>query len=76
MGEVEDTRANYDICMRGNCSACPSYPDKSGGAEGLYCARGPSKLSVEKKGCNCPECPVWINDGLSGMYYCIKPAGG
>lgn len=70
MGKVEDTQGNFEICMNGNCSTCPSYPGESG--EGLYCARGPGKAKIEKKGCNCPECPVWINNGLSGMYYCAK----
>ena len=70
MAEVEDTQENFDICLQGNCSTCPSYTGGSG--EGLYCARNPSKLSIEKKGCNCPECPVWEKYGLSSMYYCIK----
>ena len=72
MAEVEDIKENFDICMQGNCSSCPSYLKKSG--EGLYCARGPSKNPIVKKGCNCPECPVWINAELSGMYYCTGPA--
>jgi len=70
MGKVEDTQENFKICMDGNCSTCPSYPKKSD--EGLFCARGASKAHIEKKGCNCPECPVWMDNGLSGMYYCVK----
>jgi hypothetical protein len=73
MAAVKDTQENFRICMQGNCSKCPSYPKKTG--EGLYCASGPGKSAIEKRGCNCPECPVWINAGLSGMYYCMKPAG-
>jgi hypothetical protein len=72
MVKVEDIQENFDLCMQGNCSACPSYPGQPG--EGLYCARGPSKFSIEKKGCNCPECPVWEKNGLSSMYYCFKAA--
>jgi len=71
MVKVKDTQQNFEICMQGNCSACPSYPKASG--EGLYCARVPSNYTLEKRGCNCPECPLWIGTGLSGMYYCIKP---
>jgi methylamine---glutamate N-methyltransferase subunit C len=71
MTKVEDTVQNFEICMQGNCSTCPSFPKDS--AEGLYCARGLSKHSIERKGCNCPECPVWIDNGLSGMYFCVKP---
>jgi len=70
MDKVEDTQENFDICMQDNCSTCPSYHKVPG--EGLYCARGPSKLSIEKKGCNCPECPVWEKNRLSGMYYRIE----
>lgn len=71
MGKVKDTKENFQICIQGNCSSCPSYPKESG--EGLYCARGPSGQHLEKRGCNCPECPVWIDNGLSSMYYCVKP---
>jgi hypothetical protein len=74
MAKVEDTKENFEICMQGNCSTCPSYPKES--QEGLYCARGPSKHAIEKRGCNCPECPVWTDNGLSGMYYCAKPSKG
>ena len=72
MGKIEDSKENFEICMQGNCSTCPSYPKNS--QEGLFCARGQSKHAIEKRGCNCPECPVWIDSGLSGMYYCTKPA--
>ena len=68
MPEVEDTPENFKICMQQNCSGCPSYP--KGGGEGLYCARGPSSSEIEKKGCNCPECPLWTENGLAAMYYC------
>jgi hypothetical protein len=69
MAQVEDTPENFKICMDGNCSSCPSLPE--GKDEGLYCARGKSKSEVRKKGCRCPECPVWLNGGLGGMYYCV-----
>jgi hypothetical protein len=71
MPKVENNAHNFEMCMEGNCSACPSYPHREG--EGLYCARGPSPSRVDKKGCNCPECPIWIQNGLSGMYFCAKP---
>jgi len=74
MAKVEDTEDNFKVCMKNNCSTCPSYPQKAG--EGLYCARGPSEANVEKSGCNCPECPVWMENKLSGMYYCAESEGG
>jgi hypothetical protein len=72
MAKVDDTKENFEICMQDNCLTCPSYP--KGSQEGLCCARGPSKRAIEKRGCNCPGCPVWIDNGLLGMYYCAKPA--
>jgi len=27
------------------------------------------------KGCVCPSCPVFIENKLSGYYFCIKGAG-
>jgi hypothetical protein len=74
MGKVKNTEENFKLCMSGNCSTCPSFSKKAG--EGLFCARGASKVAVEKRGCNCPECPVWIENGLSGMYYCTEPDMG
>jgi hypothetical protein len=70
MVKPEDTQENFNICMQGNCSSCPSYPKDSG--EGLYCVRGHSALPIERRGCNCPECPLWSQCGLSEMYYCFK----
>lgn len=69
MARVEDTPENEKLCMP-YCGKCPSYP--KGSKEWLYCARGPSKQPIGKKGCNCPECPVWVNAGLTGMYYCVR----
>ena len=69
MADVEDNAENLSICLD-NCGSCPSYPGDR--EEALYCARGPSSQQVDKKGCNCPECPLWINCGLSAMYYCMK----
>ncbi|MEJ2648287.1 MAG: DUF2769 domain-containing protein [Sedimentisphaerales bacterium] len=71
MAKVEDTQENFNICMDGNCATCPSFTGQPG--EGLFCARGASKSSVKKRGCNCPECRVWMANGLSSMYYCVKP---
>lgn len=70
MPQIEDTPENFKICMQKNCNTCPSFPRGKG--EGLYCARGPSQLPIEKNGCNCPECPLWIDAGLSQMYYCAR----
>jgi len=69
MADVEDSEENFGICLD-NCGTCPSYVGNR--EEALYCARGRSSREVEKKGCNCPECPLWMSCGLSAMYYCIN----
>ena len=68
MAKIEDTPGNLAICLKGNCDTCPSYPKGSG--EGLYCVRGAGKAEIARHGCNCPDCPIWIDNGLTGLYYC------
>ena len=70
MAKASDTAENFETCLSGNCSTCPTY--RKGSEEGLFCIRGASKTDVVKRGCNCPECPVWAKNGLSGMYYCLS----
>lgn len=68
MPEVDDTEENFEICME-YCGNCPSYPGEKG-KEGLYCARGPSEKEVERKGCDCAQCPLTLQYGLKDRYYC------
>lgn len=70
MAKVKDTPENFKICMNGNCSTCPSYPQDS--SEGLFCARGKSSAKITYKGCDCPECQIWLDNDMTGMYYCSK----
>ncbi len=65
-----DKQHHFEMCINGNCSACPSYPKDSG--EALFCVRGPSRHPMERRGCNCPECEFWSDCGMSQMYYCFK----
>lgn len=69
MGKVEDNAENNDLCRK-YCLECPSYPKESD--ELLFCAGGREGSEVERKGCNCPECPVWMDNGLTAQYYCEK----
>lgn len=66
-GDVADTEQNYQMCMA-FCGECPSYPEVEG--EALYCARGPSDEEIDREGCKCKECPVWVKYGLKNEYYC------
>jgi hypothetical protein len=45
-----------------------------GNDEHLFCSRGKSTCDIEKKGCNCPTCPVWKEYGLNDFFYCEKGA--
>lgn len=62
---VEDTQANSDKCI---CGDCPSYP---GNEPWLYCARGMSPLKIDKSDCLCPGCPIWTENGLGMTFYCV-----
>jgi hypothetical protein len=64
---VEDSKENLNICMD-YCGTCPSLPFPP--QPYLFCARGNSDQTIEKKGCKCPGCPLYITKGLKGMYFC------
>lgn len=68
MAKVVDNEENLQVCRKDNCGQCPSFPEAEG--DGLYCARGPSSAKVERKGCSCPDCPIWAKYKLSRTYYC------
>jgi hypothetical protein len=62
---VEDNTRNFEICR---CLTCPSFRNIEG--EGLYCARGRSLSTIERKGCLCLGCPVLEIYHLTGDYFC------
>ncbi|MBN2477765.1 DUF2769 domain-containing protein [Candidatus Micrarchaeota archaeon] len=39
--------------------------------EGI-CLRNASKCEIEKKGCVCPGCRVYINNKYKGDYFCVN----
>jgi len=62
----QDTEENLAGCI---CDSCPSYP---GSDKKLYCAKGKSDKKIEMEGCICPAgCPVYSQNKLKDMYYCI-----
>jgi len=69
--KVEDTQENFKICLE-ICGNCPSYPKIAG--EGLYCARGKSKIEIERQGCLCPGCKVYEKYDILGTYFCAEGA--
>jgi len=64
---VSDTSENLNICKQ-YCGTCPSLPFSPNPY--LFCARGCSSGNVEKKGCNCPGCPIYKNYRLGSLYFC------
>jgi hypothetical protein len=66
---VENTNENYENCL---CYAerCPTY-NRSSLTGGLFCARGGSEITPEKRGCVCPSCPVWAECKLNGVFFCV-----
>ncbi len=69
---VPNKEENAQRCV---CPGCPTYNTcMKGNDEHLFCSRGNSTCDIEKKGCNCPTCPVWKEYGLNDFFYCEKGA--
>ncbi len=67
---VPDTEENAKRCR---CPECPVYNeclDKNN--ERLFCSRGSTKCTIEKKGCLCLHCPNEIEYWLNSLFYCEK----
>ena len=58
-----------DKCI---CATCPSYVE--GETELGFCHPlvGKSAKVTERKGCDCPACPVYKEKGMKHGYYCIQ----
>lgn len=76
MAGVADNEENVEICNR-NCGTCPTYQYNELGIRHpqiLFCARGKSDMPIHEikdEGCNCPACPVFIENDLSGGWFCM-----
>jgi hypothetical protein len=66
--KVEDNQKNEETC-KDFCGSCPSYP---GTGEWLFCARGKSPKKIERNGCLCPACQVYMDCDLEGDYFCER----
>ncbi len=69
---VPMSEENIAVCRR-FCGTCPTH-DECREEELLFCSGGESEFQevVTQRGCNCPECDVWMEYGLSSMYFCIN----
>ncbi|MGZ4883384.1 MAG: DUF2769 domain-containing protein [Halobacteriota archaeon] len=56
------------LCYKG---ACPTFRHNNL-SKGLFCALGKRQPLPEKKGCPCNSCLVWVECGLTGLYFCTR----
>jgi len=69
---VPNTGENIEKCQ---CLECPIYNKcMKDHDEHLFCSRGISICDLNKTGCNCPICPIWIEYKLISLFYCEKGA--
>ncbi len=61
--------------MPSNIAALVSGFSKAEHLEGMFCAYEKSKCIEEEKGCICPQCKVYIENGLDKNYYCLANGG-
>jgi adenylate cyclase len=64
------TVENLATCQK-HCGSCASYPGVAG--EALFCATGRSVASVEARGCNCFDCPLFEQCGAGSRgFFCLR----
>lgn len=69
---VPDTEENSERCR---CPQCPVYNEcMDNNNERLFCSRGSTGCSFEKRGCLCLHCPNEIEYRLNSFVYCEKGA--
>lgn len=81
MTGVADTEKNIQICKK-NCGTCPTYQFNHLGGEPpelLFCSRGATEKKqheIKDEGCNCPSCPLFIENNLSSGWFCMHGTDG
>jgi hypothetical protein len=61
---VPETKENLEKCI---CRTCPTFDEcMKNNDEGLYCAKGKTGCTVEKKECLCVSCPIDAEYRLTG----------
>ncbi|GEM_PF-83952 len=66
--KIPVTEENRKLCL---CARCPSYPHLCRG-EKLYCALGSTSCDISARGCICPDCAIYEQYSLKGIYFCDK----
>ncbi len=69
--KVLNNEENFQKCI---CGACASHcQEMKNRLERLYCARGATDCEgCKKKDCMCKICPVNIENGLDGEFFCFN----
>ena len=91
MSQVEKTIENLKKCVCMKCPSytmgckMKSMPSNIMGMisgiskrdhfEGLYCAFEESRCIKERKGCTCAGCPVYKENNLEKLYFCVTKDG-
>lgn len=69
---VPNNKENIGRC---HCPKCPVYNKcMKEHNEHLFYSKGISECDFNKTGCDCPDCPIWIEYELISLFYCEKGA--
>lgn len=71
MPKPRDNEENYNKCI---CESCTLFHQcNKEKKEKLFCARKKSVCEMDpNKMCICGLCPVYLENNLSGLYFCIN----
>ncbi len=60
----------FCICYKGTC---PTYY-RNNLSGGLFCSIATCGASLERTGCSCNNCELWMEYGLTELYFCAEGA--
>lgn len=58
-----------EMCI---CKPCPSYVAEETEIAFCHALIGQSKIITEENGCDCPNCPVYMQMNMKNGYYCTR----
>jgi hypothetical protein len=71
MSKPKDIQENFNRCVCESCSLFTKCNKEKG--EKIFCAKKKSDCDMDNnKMCICGICPVYIENNLSGGYFCIN----
>ena len=54
------------------CKTCPTYVAEETVTSFCHPLVGKSEVITEERGCDCPKCPVYIENKMKNGYYCTR----